>query len=160
MRIVSESDQQLILEHKPMVLPAIAAVLAFAVLAQALRSPGSVSLSGWVGTVLGSAVAGFIAYLMALPSRVVFDAGAGEVSWHHKGWPGRAHGRRKLDEITGVEVASRSPGGDGAGRVTLLTAEGPIPLTRDFWGIGRHEQTAKRIREWLGQHGAGADVTE
>ncbi len=153
LRIVSESESELVLEHKPRLLPAVAALLAVGVLADALRDPASVSAAGWVGTVLGSTVALVIAYQMASPSRVAFDAVRGEVSWSQAGFPGRNHGSCPLDGVTGVDVASRSPNDDGAQRLVLQTTTGPVPLTRDFWGFGRHEQTAAEIRDWLGRNG-------
>jgi len=154
LRIVSESESELVLEHKPIVLPAVAALLAIAVLAEALRAPASVSAAGWVATVLGSTVALVIAYRMALPSRVLFDAVRGEVSWSQTGFSGRDEGSCPLDGVTGVDVASRSPNDDGAQRLVLQTTNGPVPLTRDFWGFGRHEQTAASIREWLARNGS------
>jgi hypothetical protein len=153
LRVASESETELVLEHKPVVLPAMVALLAIVVLADALRAPASVSAADWVGTALGSTVAMVIAYLMALPSRVVFDAVTGEVSWSQAGWRGRAHGSCPLGDITGVDVASRSPNDDGAQRLVLQTAHGPVPLTRDFWGFGRQEQAAAAIREWLARNG-------
>jgi hypothetical protein len=153
LRITSESEAELVLEHNPVLPPATVALLAIAVLAGALRAPASVSAAGWVGTVLGASVAMVIAYLMALPSRVAFDAVAGEVSWSQAGWRGRDLGSCPLGDITGVDVTSRSPNDDGAQRLVLQTTHGPVPLTRDFWGFGRHEHTAVAIREWLGRNG-------
>jgi len=94
-----------------------------------------------------------IAYRMALPSRAVFDAAKGEVSWSQAGWRGRDHGSCPLGDVTGIDVASQSPNDDGAQRLVLQMTHGPVPLTRDFWGFGRHEQTAAAIREWLGRNG-------
>jgi hypothetical protein len=117
LHVASESETELVLEHKPVILPAMAALLA------------------------------------ALPSRAVFDAAAGEVSWSQAGWRRRDHGSCSLGDVTGVDVASPSPNDDGAQRLVLQTTHGPVPLTRDFWGFGRHEQTAAVIREWLERNG-------
>ena len=152
MRIVKESKAELVLEHRPIVFPVMTGVLAAAVLVQTLRSADSLTAAQWTGAITGIAVGVIIGYLMALPSRVVFDSVGREVRWQHKGWPGRDQGRCPLQDVTDVQVLSDSPNG-GPERVTLLTSKGLIPLTRDFRAFEPHQQTASVIRKWLRVHG-------
>ena len=152
MRVASSSSAALVLEHKPWVVPALVASCVVAVIAQTANSPSSLSFSEWIGTAAGVSVGGAIAYLAALPSRVIFDATAGQVTWNHMGWPGRLQGSCPLSEVTGVELLAEE---SGAKRLALCTSSGLVPLTRHYTGFERHEQSATAIREWLAQYTAG-----
>lgn len=151
MRIASNTTTELVLEHRPIVLPALGAALCAAVVFQTLQSAASLSASEWAGASAGILVGGFITYLMALPSRVVFDSSRREIRLRHSGWPGRGENRCAFDDVTGVEVQEDSS--IGAKRVVLLTSRGPIPLTRHFSGIEPHRKTASTIQKWLRGHG-------
>jgi len=128
----------------------LAALLVAAVVVQTLQSVDSLSPMQWAGATAGILVGAFIAYLIALPSRVVFDSAQREMRVHHSRWPGRGETRCAFDDLTDVEVhtdASR------AERIALLTSRGPIPLTRHFSGFEPHDENARAIKTWLGDHG-------
>ena len=152
MRVVSESDKELVLEHRPIVLPGLAGILVIAVVIQTLSSAGTLNLESWIGACAGIGVGGFITYLMALPSQVVFDGKQREVRWHHGGWPGRGKGHCSLDTITGVQVLTETPN-PGPERIALMTTTGVTPLLRHYSGVEPHLQTAAIIRDWLRRQG-------
>ena len=129
--------------------PTIAAALVIGVVIETVGSAKSLAIGEWVAAGTGILVGSVISYLSALPTRVVFDAVRGVVTWQHFGWPGRVRGGCPLDEVTGVEVHDDS---SGASRVVLSTSAGVIPLTRHFTGFDRHTENAAAIREWLANH--------
>ena len=134
-------------------MPAVAAVLVLAVLIDTLRSAASLSAGQWVGATAGILVGGFIAYLMASRSRVVFDAERREVRWHHSGWPGQGQGACPLDDLTAVRLLGDESEG-GAQGLALLTLHDSVSLTRHNLAVQRsHKETAVSIREWLSRHG-------
>jgi hypothetical protein len=127
------------------------AALVIGVIVQAVGSPNALAIGEWLATGAGIVVGSVIAYLSALPTRFVFDADRGVVTWQHFGWPGRVRGERPLCEVAGVEVHDHP---SGASRVVLSTSTGVIPLTRHFIGFDRHTENAAAIREWLENHRA------
>ena len=157
MHVASESASELVLEHRPVVIPAVAMLLVANVLLQTLRAPTPPSGTEWAGVVLGSFVGLLIAYLSSLRTRVVFEARRREVHWHHIGWPGQTRGACSFDDVTGVEVVSSE--GGGAQRITLRTNQGAVPLMRGFFGFHRQHQTVTVIQEWLRRHGGDSPAT-
>jgi hypothetical protein len=155
LRVVLDNSETLVLEHRPIVTPAIAAALVFGVVVETARSAPSLDLAEWTASVLGISVGSFIAYLTALRSCVTFDSVRQQVRWNHLGWPGRGRGSCPLARITGIRAR-----GDEAGnkRITLTTSEGVIPLTRHYSGFERHEQVAARVRAWLEQYRVAEDA--
>ena len=141
--------------HRPVVVPTIAAALVLGVIAQAVGSAKAIATGEWVAVVIGSLAGSAVAYLSALPTRVVFDAVRGDVSWEHFGWPGRERGGCPLSEVVGVDVHDEP---SGASRVVLSTSTGVIPLTRHFTGFDRHAKNASEIREWLANHRDGTSA--
>lgn len=152
MKIVT-TPSELILVHKPIVVPLIAAALVVGVIVQAVVAEKSLSLGEWIATGTGSLVGSFIAYLSALRTRIVFDASRGHVQWQHFGWPGRARGGCALADVMGVEVLKDL---SGASRLALTTTEGVVPLTRHFIGFNRHIENAEAIRAWLSHYRSNA----
>ena len=152
MRVVAESDRELILEHRPIVLPGLAGILVIAVVIQTVLSAATLDLESWIGACAGISVGGFVTYLMALPSQVAFDGKQREVRWHHRGWPGRGKGHCSLDTITGVQVLTETPN-SGPARIGLMTTTGLMPLLRHYSGVEPHQQTAAIIRDWLRRQG-------
>jgi hypothetical protein len=136
----------LVLEHRPLVVPAIAAAVVIGVIIQTVEAAPTLGLGEWVAAGMGILAGSFISYLSALRTQIVFDAARGDVRWQHFGWPGRVRGSCPLAEVTGVQVLG---GSSGAERVVLSTSSGVIPLTRHFVGIDPHEQNAAAVREWL-----------
>ena len=136
----------LVLAHRPLFVPAIAAALVIGVIIQTVDAAATLGLGEWAAAGMGILAGSFISYLSALPTRIVFDAARGEVRWQHFGWPGRVRGSCPLAEVTGVQVLSDS---SRAERLALSTAAGVVPLTRHFSGIDPHEQNAAAVREWL-----------
>jgi hypothetical protein len=151
LRIITNSPSYLVLVHRPVVVPTIAAALVIGVIVQAVGSPNALAGGEIVATGAGIVVGSIISYLSALPTRFVFDAARGVVVWQHFGWPGRVRGERPLCEVIGVEVHDDV---SGASRVVLSTARGVIPLTRHFIGFDRHTENAAAIRDWLANHRA------
>jgi hypothetical protein len=151
MRVVSSTPASLVLAHRPVVVPAIAAALVVGVIYETAGDAPTLGAGQWAAAGMGILVGCFISYLSALRTRIVFDAARGEVRWKHSGWPGRGLGSCPLAEVAGVEVIS-SP---GAERLALSTSEGLVPLTRHFSGIEPHQKNALAIREWLSQYEAG-----
>ena len=90
--------------HRPVVVPTIAAALVIGVIVQAVGSQNALAIGERFATGIGIVVGSVISYLSALPTRIVFDAVRGVVTWQHFGWPGRVRGERALGEVTGVEV--------------------------------------------------------
>ncbi len=152
MRVVSNTSAALVLEHRPLVVPILAAALVLAVVVQTLGSARSLGPGEAIAAVLGIGVGSLVAYLSALRSRVVFDAPGREVRWQHRGWPGRGRGSCPLAQVSGVEVCAEP---SGATRLALTTSQGVVPLTRHFWGTEPHEQSAAAIRSWLERQGSG-----
>lgn len=150
MRVVSNSFARLSLEHRPHLVPLLAALGVVGVVVQTVHSAASLGLGEWVATGAGVLVGSFIAYISALPSRVEFDADRGDVSWHHIGWPGRMRGNCPLDQVTGCEVVADESGNK---RLVLTTSAGIVPLSRHFTAFERHERNAATVGEWLDQHG-------
>ena len=68
MRVVSESETELVLEHRPIVLPALAAALVVGVVIQTLRFATSNSAAEWAG-----ASAGILAGEEGLPEQILRD---------------------------------------------------------------------------------------
>jgi hypothetical protein len=124
----------LVLEHRPLVVPAIAAAVVIGVITQTVEAAPTLGLGEWVAAGMGILAGSFISYLSALRTQIVFDSARGDVRWQHFGWPGRVRGSCPLAEVTGVQVLGGSSGDE---RVVLSTASGVIPLTRHFVGIGR-----------------------
>ena len=153
MRVVSSSAAALVLAHRPLVVPGIAAALVIGVIVQTIESAPSLGPGEWVAAGAGILVGSLVSYLSALPSRVVFDAARGDVRWQHFGWPGRVRGSCPLGQVTGVELLADS---SGAQRLALSTSAGVVPLTRNFLGFEPHARHAAAIREWLALHERGA----
>lgn len=136
-----------------MLVPTLAGALVLAVLVDTLRSASSHSAGEWAAATLGILVGGFITYLSALRSRVVFDASREEVRWRLAGWPGQRQGACPLAQLRGLQVlGDRAPG--GVQGLALLTPGDSIPLTRHGLAVGRDcEATATAVSEWLARHG-------
>lgn len=79
MRVVSNTSAALVLEHRPLLVPILAAALVLAVVVQTLGSARSLGPGEAIAAVLGIGVGSLVAYLSALRSRVVFDAPGREV---------------------------------------------------------------------------------
>ena len=146
LRVVSRTPSELVLVHRPLVVPLVAAAMVVGVAIETAGSARALSLGEWIAAGLGMLVGSFISYLSALRTRVVFDASSGHVHWQHFGWPGRARGGCSLSDVTGVEVLDDQ---SGASRLALSTTGGVVPLTRHFTGFERHAENAAAVREWL-----------
>ena len=152
MRVVSNSTELLSLEHRPLLVPALAMSLVIGVVIQTINSAPSLGFGEWIATGAGVIVGCIIAYLSALPSRVEFDAARCEIRWNHVGWPGRERGSLPLDQVTGIKVLADEI---GTKRMAITTSTDVVPLTRHFTAFERHEQNADTVGEWLEQHGQG-----
>ncbi len=149
MKVASNTPDQLVLEHRPRILPSVVGLLTLGVAIDAWWTRASLDAGDWTGLALGLAVGGFITYLVALPSRVVFSAAKREVCWEHHGWPGKASGCCPFDELEGVQAVV-DPDTEGHGeRVVLLTQRGRVPLTRHYSGTDPSADLAATIRAWL-----------
>lgn len=155
MRVAINSSVRLSLEHRPLLVPLLAASCVAGLVIKTIGSAASLSLGEWVATGAGVLVGSLIAYLSALPSRVEFDAVRSAVNWCHTGWPGRARGNCPLRQVTGIELHADE---SGCKRLVLTTSAGVVPLTRHFTAFERHEQNAATVREWLDRHGRGTPL--
>ncbi len=69
------------LVHRPVVVPTIAAALVIGVIIQTVGSAKSLAIGEWAAAGTGILVGSVISYLSALPTRVVFYAVCGVVTW-------------------------------------------------------------------------------
>jgi hypothetical protein len=158
LRIVINTPAELVLIHRPRVLPLLLATFVVAVTARAIAQIESMTISDLIGTVLGVSTGGIFFFLVSRRGEFRFDAASGELHWERWDFMSRVNGTTKLASIEGVDIETNRHGEGEADRVVLLTKEGRIPLTWHYSGIDPHRQTVEAIRIWMHEHGFGEPV--
>ena len=147
MRIVEQGPGRLHLRHFPWVAGGVAAGLGLLGLYDAVADDGL----EWYERALTLAVslgALWLAWWLAPVIDVVFDREAGEVRVSERRLTGRRARRLPLGGVSGVRARARRHTTPRRTRLTLETADGPIPLEKGFGPIDR-TPIAEAINAWL-----------
>jgi hypothetical protein len=152
MRVVSESKWELIAAHRPRWLPLaflVAGVL-FTLWLQPVKSLGQMMGAGAPALFFV-----FSAYMLSTRYEFRFDATARKVTWHEKRpFAADVSGVIAFRELKSVAVQTQDDDGKSY-RVVLSTTAGDTPLTRHYSTVEPHEETTRRIADWLRAHGVG-----
>lgn len=150
----SRRQDVIIFEDRPIVLPAILAVMSL-VFAVNLALQGAALLGGEkeaIGTLLGALFCAFGAVFLFRRDRFAFDVARRQLRWRKWSIVGSTSGEIDFDGIVDVTMESmnRSEGG-GIYRVALRTPDGTLPLTETYSGQADDwRPIVGRIRDILG----------
>ena len=90
------------------------------------------------------------AVLVSTKSEFRFDSNNGVVTWDRHGMFASESGGLSIDQVYDAVVETNiDEGGITTRRVSLITADGRIPLTKSYSGIDNCTKVAKQIRAWL-----------
>ena len=156
MRVVVETPEELIIRHRPWVLPLLLAALVLGLLLRTLANYSSTGTSDLVGTALGVVTGTMILALVARRSEFRCDARLRQLQWKQRGLLSSSGGILPLEDICGLSMETDNHRDGPADRVVLLTTRGRLPLTPHYSGMEPHRQTRRAIRGWLCAQGLPA----
>ena len=148
MRIVENTDQRLVIKHRPWFLAGLMwamglAALYGAVTGKQISSLGEHVLVAALGIVVCAAAWYFFAFV-----RITFDRGTGQVERRSL----RPFGSRSrfipLAEVQGAQIDAQWSDGARLTRLTLETEDGRVPLEHAFGPVDRRALEAT-VNEWL-----------
>jgi fermentation-respiration switch protein FrsA (DUF1100 family) len=150
MRILVETENRLVVEHRPRLACAIMGSLGLLAVLAALHdlliAGAAPDKDNLIGLVMGM-VCLFGAVLFYRETITTFDRTSGRVTWHQRGVNFTRSDSARLEQIRQVVVGSHQSG--GASRVALVLEERTIPLMFGFHGLGGNPRIAARIRDFL-----------
>lgn len=152
MRILVDTPQRLVVEHRPRLACAIMGTLGLLAVLAALHdlliARAAPDKDNMIGLMMGLACLSG-AVLFYRETITTFDRPSGRVTWYQRGLNFTRSDAARFEQIRDVVVGSHQ--GGGASRVTLVLESRSIPLMFGFHGMGGNPRIAARIRDFLGQ---------
>lgn len=151
MRIVTQTPERLVIEHRPRSLMLLIAALSVVLLAIGVEL--ALSGCGFVGllvALLGLVGAGAVQFEFLSHSSVTFDRASGIVCILWQDEAGEMRRDVPLSAIHGAQMQRiRSHEGPAIDRVALVTGGKPVPLTRAFHDSAAPTQITAAINDWI-----------
>jgi hypothetical protein len=144
-----DTDGNLAVRNRESFVRVLIALCALGIIAAWMFSPAARVAAGWTGVCL---VFGFALLAANESSDFIFVRDTRVVRWSRETPFRREGGTVPFDQVTGLSIErdfGKVSKRGGASRVVLLTATGPIPLTKSFTGGGSRMRAAERTLEYL-----------